>query len=142
MKKKIVVYLLTVLLALGAGFALYGCSCNNNTGETTVPKGVGEMTTSPQESGGVTFTNYLVRITNDVDWNALSKDEKQKIIDYVFKQVYKKNEENGIRYFNVNAVTEDGVSVFQLDRQQNEVIVKKDGQHDYRIPAPVNPAAK
>jgi len=135
MKKRIVSCVLLILLAIGASLLLLSCS---NKGEkvSAIPKGVGQITSNSQESGGVTFTNYLVRITNDVDWDTLKKEEKDKIVQYVFGEVYKRNQENGIRYFNINGVNEAGVSVFQYDREHEEMIIKKNGQQDYRIPAP------
>ena len=154
MKKKILAGILVFVLIVGASVAFAGCSNsnssngnngtnngtngeNNNT-ELIVPKGVGAITSNNQKSGNTTFTNYLVKITNDVDWNTITKEEKQAIIDYVFKEIFRQNEEKDIKYFNITGLNESGNPVFMYDRVQDEMVTLKNGEQEFRFPAPTN----
>ena len=140
MKKKILTLVLVLMLALGVGLVLAACNSgdndNNGTKQAVAPKGVKGITTGKQESGGVTFTNYRVGITNEIDWNTMSKDEKQKIINYVFDEVIKQNSENNIKYFNILGVHDSGEVLFAFDRETNEIVTYKGGQNEFRFAMP------
>ena len=136
MKKKTIALVLALILALGAGFVLVGCSNSGSSGTSTVPKGVKDIKTGKQESGNVTFTNYRVNTTDEINWDSMSKEDKEKIIKYAFTEVYKQNEMNSIRYFNIIGVSPTAEVLFMYDRENNEMVVYKAGQQDYRIAAP------
>jgi len=136
MKKKTIALVLAVILALGAGFVLVGCSNNGSSGTSTAPKGIKDIKTGKQVSGNVTFTNYRVNTTDEINWDSMSKEDKEKIIKYAFTEVYKQNEMNSIRYFNIIGVSPTAEVLFMYDRENNEMVVYKAGQQDYRIAAP------
>jgi len=119
MKKKIVVFALTVMLALGAGFAMVGCGGNSH---------VVEIKTSKQTSGSVVMTNYQIVIKGDTQWVGMADAEKQKIIDYGWKESMKLAEENSVVNFNVIAVSENGDVLFMLNRAENNIIIYEDAQ--------------
>jgi len=96
-----------------------------------------EITASQQASGNLRFTNYQAIIYADVDWNNLSNPEKQEIIDYVFKESRKLAAENGVDNYNIVGISEDGVSLFLWDRNNNEVLIYIGGEPaSERLPAP------
>jgi len=149
-KKRIAICFLAVILLIGAGIVVAGCSKgdSNNNGnnsatssensntEPAVPKGVGAITSNNQVSGNTTFTNYLVKITNDIDWNTITKEEKQAIIDYAFYEVGKRNDAKNIKYYNITGVVESGESAFMYDRVNDEMVTLKNGQEEYRFSPP------
>ena len=127
MKKRIVVFALTAMLALGAGFAMVGCGGNSH---------VVEIKTSKQTSGSVAYTNYQIVVKGDTQWVGMPDAEKQKVIDYGWKESMKMAEENSIVNFNVIAVSENGDVLFMLNRAENTIIVYEDGQPVATVPVP------
>ena len=139
MKKKILACILIMALTLGIGFALTGCSCKGKTGEETsnVPKGVKGISSTANSTSGVKLIVYRVGITEDTDWNSMSKSDKDKIIDYTFKEVYRMNAEDGVKYWSVLGVQDgSGEVLFGYDREHDEMIIYKNQVEDYRISAP------
>jgi len=100
------------------------------------PKGVKDITTSKQESGGASFTNYRINLTDEINWKSMSKEEKEKIVNYAFSETAKLIERDKVRYYNIIATTPSGEAVFMLDRETFEMVTYKDGEVEYRFPAP------
>jgi len=158
MKKKTIVLIVVVILALGAGLVLVSCggsgissSGSSSGGSSTAssnssssdevklappPTGVKDITTGKQESGGVTFTNYRINTTDEINWDTMSKEEKQKIVNYAFTETAKLIQRDGIRYYNIIAINPSGNALFMLDRETDEIVTYKDGQPEYRFSAP------
>ena len=152
MKNKILACILVMTLALGMAFILASCnaekgkeqdgSTNTGDGKNEVlrdppPKGVKGITTSKQKVNNRSITNYQVTITNDISWSNLSKQDKQVIVDYVFKEVLRLNAENKIAECNILGVQEGtGEVLFILDKDYGEMIAYKSGVEEYRFPAP------
>ena len=156
MKKRILAGILVFVLLVGVGATCAGCSNKNNSNgsngtnsensennenksnnkELVAPKGVGAISSNNQKSGNTTFTNYLVQITNDIDWNTITKEEKQTIVNYVFQEIYRQNEEKDIKNFNITGLNVSGSPVFMYDRVQDEMVTLKNGEQEFRFPAP------
>jgi len=153
-KKRILAGILVFVLLVGVGATCAGCSNKNNSNgsngtnsensennknnnkELVAPKGVGAISSNNQKSGNTTFTNYLVQITNDIDWNTITKEEKQTIVNYVFQEIYRQNEEKDIKNFNITGLNVSGSPVFMYDRVQDEMVTLKNGEQEFRFPAP------
>ena len=153
MKKRIATGILIIVLLLGTCVAIASCNNNNNSNnsnnniegsnndnnkEPVAPKGVGTITSNNQKSGNTTYTNYLVKITNEIDWNTITREEKQVIINYVINEINKRNDENSIKYFNITGVLESGESAFMYDRVNDEMVTLKNGEQEFRFPMPIN----
>ena len=137
MKRKIITLVLTALLALGAAAAL--AACDGGTSAEKPPTGVKEITTSQQLSSNVRYTNYQVIVEADVDWDNMSDSEKQKIIDYAFKESRKQAAENDINNFNIIAMKEGGepsTVLFMWNGGNEEVFLYSDGKPTSSIPIP------
>jgi len=142
MKKKILAYILVVVLASAMTLALAGCSCKNGEKDpvvSNVPKGVKGISSTANSTSGVKMIVYRVGITGDTDWNAMPKADKEKIIDYTFKEIYRMNAEDSVKYWSVLGVHDgSGEVLFGYDREKDEMILYKNQEEDYRIPAPKN----
>ena len=141
MKKKILACILVVVLASTMVLALAGCSCNNDKKDpvSNIPKGVKGISSTPNNTSGVKLIVYRVGITEDTDWNAMPKADKEKIIDYTFKEIYRMNAEDSVKYWSVLGVHDgSGEVLFGYDREKDEMILYKNQEEDYRIPAPKN----
>jgi len=138
MKKKILACILVVVLASAMVLALAGCSCDGGKDPASnIPKGVKGISSTPNTTSGVKMIVYRVGITEDTDWNAMSKADKEKIIDYTFKEIYRMNEEDSVKYFSILGVHDGtGEVLFGYDREHEEMIIYKNQEEDYRIPAP------
>jgi len=140
MKKKILAAVLVVILVLGTGFMLAGCKNNGNSGSsaTAAPKGVsGISSTENTAGGGATIISYRIGVTQDTDWASMSRADKEKIIDYSFKEVARLNEKNDVRFYNIVGVQDgSGNVLFGYDKESNAMVVYKGEQEDFRIPAP------
>ena len=133
MKRKIITLALSVLLVLGAAAVLAACDAASAASDN-----VKEIITTQQASGNVRYTNYQVVVNADVDWNNLSDAEKQKIIDYGFKESHKQAAENDVNNYNVLGIREGSTTVlFMWDRANEQAIIFKDGQPTgTTLPAP------
>ncbi|MCL1798882.1 MAG: hypothetical protein FWG23_04005 [Eggerthellaceae bacterium] len=134
MKRKIAALFLSVALTFGAGVALVGCT--GGSAAEKIPDGVKDIATSRQTSGNVNFTNYQVVIAEDLDWNNLSIEERQKIVDYGYRESRRQAQENGVNNFNIIGVREDSVVLFMYDRENKEMKIYEDGQPVDSLPVP------
>jgi len=152
MIKRIAAVVIVALFVVTAAFALSACKGGDDSNSTavigptgptepTAPDAVKEFTYSKQSSGNVSVTNYQTILNADVNWNGMSMDEKQELIDYTFTMARQKADKDGVGYYNImckGEPTKDqaGQMYFLYSQDDNEVILYTDGAPTDRIPAP------
>ena len=138
MKRKTIALVLAAVLVMGVSFVLVACNGDNPGSSETpkAPKGVEGISTGQNVSGGVTFTNYQITISDDTDWNSLSQTEMETIIDYAFDEVHRLTAENNVRYYNIIGVSRATGVCFIFDRETDEMVYYKNGGTAGRIPDP------
>ncbi|GHT78915.1 hypothetical protein FACS1894104_2770 [Actinomycetota bacterium] len=65
---------------------------------------IAETETSTQNVSGVTATNYMPILEDDVDWESLSDGERADIARYAVNAAIAKAEQDGITTFNVMGI--------------------------------------
>ena len=136
MKKKVIALVLAILLALGSLGALVACQKPGGDVPYTAPKQVKGITTGQQLSGGVTFTNYQVTLTDDSNWAGMSDADKQKIIDYAFNECRRQASESDVRYYNIIGKNESGEFLFMYDRENDMMATYINGQPSSKFSPP------
>ena len=135
MKKKSMAATLSLLLVIGVSCALFACS-KDESDELVVPSNVKSIDPQEQTSGDEPYTNYRVTITNDTDWNNMSREDQQVIVNYCFNECKNQIEENGVIDYIIMGVKESGEVLFIYDRDNDVIIVYKDGLATDRLPIP------
>ena len=141
MRKKNYLVRAAMLAVLTIPLALVIGACSGNK-EPKAPTGFVEMRTSNQRSGTINYTNYMIIISTDVDWDNLSVEKKQEIIDYGFQISRAAANENSVSNFNITGFYENddmysrSIPLFYYDQTNEEVIIYIGGEPADRIPAP------
>ncbi|MCL2631567.1 MAG: hypothetical protein FWD45_00520 [Coriobacteriia bacterium] len=140
MKRKTIVFAVVAvsMILIPLAFSAGACSVSREK----VPEGFVELRTSNQRSGTINYTNYMVIISTDIDWDNLSAEKKLEIIEYSFQISRAAAQENSVSNFNITGFYENddiyarSIPLFYYDQANDEVIIYIGGEPAERVPAP------
>jgi hypothetical protein len=123
---------ITILLIVSFMVILSGC--NGGAGGGQYEKYISGIETFRYDANGIPTTGYQVNITQDTDWDKLSKEDRQGIARYGVQKALEKADEDGATNFSVLGARENSEgnnAVFQYDPINNEVVINlSDGSRE------------
>jgi hypothetical protein len=113
--KKVIALVLAAMVSLSMLGLLAGCGVGAGD--------IDKVVKGSQESNGVEYTNYTVRLKDSVDWAALSDADRAKLAEACFKEAQEKVAEDNVFNYNISGVTADGMTTFQFNAENKTLLI-------------------